>query len=278
MRASTSSAPARACTALPPRAFARRARTQRSRDASSIARAGPRADDDDDDDDDTRAPTRREVARYGLLALTLPLWRDLIHDLGFFEGEDDLPAELPTPGPGQREAEFAGGCFWCMEAPFDGVDGVLATTSGYVGGTVERPRYRDVGSGATGHVESVRVLYDASKTSYEELLRVYWRQIDATRDDGQFVDAGEQYRPVIWALDEAQREAAEKSKAEIERSNIFGAPIKVEVVDASKMTFWPAERYHQNYYVNNRNRYQFYRMVSGRDEYIASVWGEERSG
>ena len=273
---------------------ARRTLSNRATDARVRARArtppSPRAsrrsvpirtldnEFDDDDDDDARAPTRREVARYGLLALTLPLWRDLIHDLGFFEGEDDLPAELPTPGPGQREAEFAGGCFWCMEAPFDGVDGVLATTSGYVGGTVERPRYRDVGSGATGHVESVRVLYDASKTSYEELLRVYWRQIDATRDDGQFVDAGEQYRPVIWALDEAQREAAEKSKAEIERSNIFGAPIKVEVVDASKMTFWPAERYHQNYYVNNRNRYQFYRMVSGRDEYIASVWGEERSG
>jgi len=284
MRAATSSAPARAFTSRPPRALARHARAQRSREASSIARTATRAERKDDDVDATatttatRAPTRREVARYGLLALTLPLWRDVIHDLGFFEGEDDLPAALPTPGPGQAEAEFAGGCFWCMEAPFDAVDGVLATTSGYVGGHVDRPRYRDVGSGKTGHVESVRVLYDASKTSYEALLRVYWRQIDATRDDGQFVDAGEQYRPVIWALDEAQREAAEKSKAEIEKSNVFGAPIKVEVVDASKMTFWPAERYHQNYYVNNRNRYRFYRMVSGRDEYIASVWGVERSG
>ena len=221
--------------------------------------------------------SRRNILNAGLIAVSVPLWRDVIHDLGFFEGEDDLPADVPPVGPGQAVAEFAGGCFWCMEKPFDGVPGVLATTSGYIGGDVEKPRYRDVGSGATGHVESVRVLYDASKVSYEKLLDVYWHQIDATRDDGQFVDTGKQYRPVIWAVDEAQRKAAEKSKAALEASGVFRDPIKVAVVDASGMTFWPAERYHQDYYRKNPNRYGFYRMVSGRDEYIASVWGTEKS-
>jgi len=220
--------------------------------------------------------SRRNVLDVGLFALSVPLWRDVAHDLGFFEGEDDEFAPLPAIDRGFAVAEFAGGCFWCMEKPFDGVRGVAATTSGYVGGDVERPRYRDVGAGTTGHVESVRVLYDASKVSYEDLLDVYWRQIDATRDDGQFVDTGAQYRPVIWAVDAAQREAAEKSKAALEKSNRFGAPIKVAIVDASNMTFWPAEKYHQDYYKKNANRYRLYRAISGRDDFIARVWGIER--
>jgi len=222
--------------------------------------------------------TRRNIVNAVTFALAIPLARDIIHDLGFFSGEDDEFAELPEVGEGQAVAVFAGGCFWCMEKPFDVIPGVLATTSGYIGGTKERPKYKEVGGGrAGGAVESVRVLYDASKTTYEKLLDVYWRQIDATRDDGQFVDGGAQYRPVIWAVNEAQRAAAEASKEALEKRGVFGKAIKVQVVDASELTFWPAERYHQDYYKKNANRYGFYRMVSGRDEYIASVWGTEKS-
>ena len=221
--------------------------------------------------------TRRDFIRYGGVALTIPLWVDAFEDLGFFSGEDSDFAPLPPIEPGYDVAMFAGGCFWCMEAPFDAVRGVKATTSGYIGGDVERPRYRDVGSGSTGHVESVRVLYDASEVSYEDLLRVYWRQVDATRDDGQFVDSGAQYRPVIWATNARQMEAAEASKAALEAEHRFGdGPIKVSIVDASNMMFWPAENYHQDYYKNRPNRYRLYRSISQRDEYIARVWGIER--
>ena len=250
---------------------------------AAFATTAPRVDDDNEsawnylrglcaiaERDGSAIP--RDVANR-VVALAI----DAAHDLGFIAGDEDLPADLPAVGANEAVAVFAGGCFWCMTAPFETLDGVRAVTSGFIGGDVARPRYRDVGSGKTGHVESVRVVYDAAKTSYEKLLSVYWRQIDATRDDGQFVDAGKQYRPVIWAMDDAQKRAAEKSKEELERANVFGAPIKVEVVDASGMTFWPAERYHQDYYLKNPNRYRFYRAVSGRDEYIASVWGIERS-
>ena len=221
--------------------------------------------------------TRRDLIRGGGVALTVPLWLDAFQDLGFFSGEDSEFAPLPPIEPGYEVAMFAGGCFWCMEAPFDAVRGVKATTSGYIGGDVDRPRYRDVGSGSTGHVESVRVLYDASQVSYEDLLRVYWRQVDATRDDGQFVDSGAQYRPVIWAANARQVAAAEASKKALETEKRFGdGPIKVSIVDASDMTFWPAENYHQDYYKRNANRYRLYRSISQRDEYIARVWGIER--
>ena len=254
------------------------ARERRATIRSNRARRDARVDATNERENATSSPiTRRGIINAASLALAAPLAIDAAHDLGFITGDEDLPADLPAVGANEAVAVFAGGCFWCMTAPFETLDGVRAVTSGYIGGDVARPRYRDVGSGKTGHVESVRVVYDAAKTSYEKLLSVYWRQIDATRDDGQFVDAGKQYRPVIWAMDDAQKRAAEKSKEELERANVFGAPIKVEVVDASGMTFWPAERYHQDYYLKNPNRYRFYRAVSGRDEYIASVWGIERS-
>ena len=265
---------ARAPVALVARERRATIRTNRAR---RDARAGA-TNATNESENATSAPiTRRAVVNAASLALAAPLAMDAAHDLGFVTGDEDLPADLPAVGANEAVAVFAGGCFWCMTAPFSTLDGVRATTSGYIGGDVERPRYRDVGSGKTGHVESVRVVYDLGKTSYEKLLSVYWRQIDATRDDGQFVDAGKQYRPVIWAMTEEQKRAAEESKAELERANVFGAPIKVEVVDASGLTFWPAERYHQDYYLKNPNRYRFYRAVSGRDEYIASVWGIERS-
>ena len=247
--------------AFAPRASARDARVRATpaRDASSPPRV-----------------TRRRVANALSLALAGPLAYDAARDLGFVVGDDDLPADVPEVGAREAVAEFAGGCFWCMTAPFARLDGVRAVTSGYIGGDVERPRYRDVGSGRTGHVESVRIVYDESKVTYDDLLRVYWRQIDATRDDGQFIDGGRQYRPVIWATNDAQRRAAEASKDALERARVFGGTIKVEIVDARDLTFWPAERYHQDYYLKNPNRYRFYRAVSGRDEYIASVWGIER--
>lgn len=224
-----------------------------------------------------RGPTRRQIARVGLLAVTTPLWADVARDLGFFTGADAEAPELPIPGPGQAAAAFAGGCFWSVQKALERAPGVVSATTGYIGGFVERPRYFDVAGGRTGHVESVWVVYDESKTSYEALLATYWRNVDATRDDGQFVDSGDQYRPVIWAMNEAQREAAERSKAALERENVFGKPIKVAIADASALPFYAAERYHQRYYEKNPNRYQFYSMLSGREEYIASVWGDERA-
>ena len=260
-----------------PRRALHRAREHRRTRSSRVVLA--RAADASREDVSTasRGPTRRELARVALLAATTPLWADVLNDLGFFTGADAEAPALPTPGPGEKVAIFSGGCFWSVQKALEHAPGVVSAMTGYVGGFVERPRYFDVAGGRTGHVESVYVVYDESKTSYEALLASYWRIVDATRDDGQFVDSGEQYRPVIWVMDDAQREAAERSKAALERENVFGKPIKVAIADASSLPFYPAESYHQRYYAKNPNRYQFYSMLSGREEYIASVWGDERS-
>ena len=212
-----------------------------------------------------------------LLSVGVPyVGLNIANDLGFNVGEEDQPAPLPAVTPGLREAAFAGGCFWCMEAPFDRLgDGVLATTSGYTGGSVDRPSYRQVSSGATGHAETVRVLYDPNKVSYEQLLDAFFHSVDPTVKDRQFVDVGTQYRTAIFYYDEEQRAAAEKKIAELEAAGRFGgAPIVTEVTKAS--TFWPAENYHQDYYKKSASKYSFYRSLSGRDEYIESVWGSAK--
>lgn len=230
-------------------------------------------------DSELTAPklTKRQLARWALTACTAPLWIDVGKDLGFFTGSDAEYPELIVPGAGEAVAEFAAGCFWSVEKTFRALPGVTSTQTGYIGGFVDRPRYFDVAGGRTGHVESVRVVYDKSNTSYEDLLRAYWRSVDATRDDGQFVDSGEQYRPVIWAMDAAQRDTAERSRDALMHANVYGKPIKVSITDASDKTFWPAEFYHQEYFISHKNKYDFYSSLSGRDEYIASVWGDERS-
>jgi peptide-methionine (S)-S-oxide reductase len=170
-------------------------------------------------------------------------------------------------------ATFAGGCFWCMEPPFDTLDGVLSTTSGYTGGSVENPTYEQVSAGGTGHAEAIEVRYDPDRVSYEELLEVFWRNIDPTAVDRQFCDRGSQYRSGIFVHNAAQRQAAERSKAELEASKPFDGPIVTEIADAGP--FYAAESYHQNYYKKNPIRYKYYRFSCGRDQRLEELWGSE---
>ena len=180
-------------------------------------------------------------------------------------------AKLPATPAGAAVATFAGGCFWCMEQPFDKLDGVLATTSGYIGGMKQNPTYEQVSAGATGHAEAVQVLYDPKKVTYEKLLDVFWRNIDPTVTDRQFCDVGNQYRTAIFVHNDAQRAAAEASKAALEKSKPFKEPIVTPIVAATE--FWPAEEYHQNYYVKNPVRYSYYRTGCGRDARLKQLWG-----
>jgi peptide-methionine (S)-S-oxide reductase len=171
-----------------------------------------------------------------------------------------------------RTATFAGGCFWCMQPPFDRLAGVVSTTAGYTGGTKRNPTYEEVSAGGTGHAESVRVLYDPAKVGYERLLEVFWHNIDPLARDRQFCDGGHQYRSAIFWHDEEQRRAAEASKAALEASGRLKGPIVTEIVPAGD--FWPAEDYHQSYYRKNPIRYKFYRFNCGRDARLKELWGE----
>ena len=170
-------------------------------------------------------------------------------------------------------AIFAGGCFWCMEPPFEKLDGVLSVISGYTGGDVENPTYQEVSAGGTGHAEAVKIVYDPQKVSYEDLLEVFWMNIDPTDGEGQFVDRGSQYRSAIFYLDEEQKRLAEASKERLEKSDRFDQPVVTEIAPAS--TFYQAEEYHQDYYKENPIRYKFYRFRSGRDQFLDEVWDEE---
>jgi peptide methionine sulfoxide reductase msrA/msrB len=181
---------------------------------------------------------------------------------------------LVAASPGwAATATFAGGCFWCMETPFEKVPGVTAVVSGYAGGTEANPTYEQVSAAATGHVEAVQVTYDPTQVTYERLLEVFWRQIDPTDDGGQFVDRGTQYRSVVFVHDEAQRAAAEASKAALAASGRFEKPLVTRIV--SFTTFYLAEDYHQDYDRKNPLRYRYYRHRSGRDQFLEKVWGAE---
>ena len=182
-------------------------------------------------------------------------------------------AAAPAVPPGYAVATFAGGCFWCMEGPFDALPGVVSTTSGYTGGTKVNPTYEEVSSGATGHAESVQVIYDPKKVTYEKLLDVFWHNIDPTTRDRQFCDGGTQYRSAIFFHDAAQRQAAEASKAALEKSKPFKEPIVTQIVMAG--AFYPAEDYHQDYYKKNPVRYQLYRSGCGRDARLKQLWGDK---
>jgi peptide-methionine (S)-S-oxide reductase len=179
--------------------------------------------------------------------------------------------QAAAPAAGTAAATFAGGCFWCMEPPFDKLPGVIATTSGYIGGTKKYPTYEEVSAGITGHTEAVRVVYDPAKISYEKLLEVFWRNIDPTVKDRQFCDYGTQYRTGIFTHDTEQRRLAEASKAALEKSKPFKDPIVTPIADAGE--FWPAEEYHQDYYLKNPVRYNYYRTGCGRDRRLAQLWG-----
>ena len=174
--------------------------------------------------------------------------------------------------PATAIATFAGGCFWCMEPPFDALDGVLSTTAGYTGGILANPTYEEVSAGGTGHFEAIQVRFDPARISYDRLLEVFWRNIDPTVKDRQFCDRGSQYRTAIFYHDEAQRAAAERSKAELEASDGFGGAIFTAIAPAGP--FYPAEDYHQDFYRKNPVRYQRYHDACGRDERLEQLWGE----
>ena len=183
-------------------------------------------------------------------------------------------AGMDAPGSMKTEiATFAGGCFWCTEADLEKVPGVLKVVSGYTGGHKENPTYKEVSSGATGHVEAVQVYYDPAKITYEELLDRFWRHINPTDPGGQFVDRGSQYRSVIFFHNEEQKRLAEKSKEELNKSGRFDKPIVTEIVKFTK--FYEAEDYHQNYYKKNPLRYKYYRYASGRDQFLDKTWARE---
>ncbi len=175
-------------------------------------------------------------------------------------------------GPGLAKATFAGGCFWCMEPPFDKLDGVISTTSGYTGGTRRHPSYGEVSSGRTAHTEAVEVVYDPAKISYAQLLGVFWVNIDPLTRNRQFCDHGAQYRTAIFFHDAEQERLARESKRHIETSGRFTDPVVTQIAEAD--AFWAAEDYHQDYYTKNPIRYKFYRFSCGRDRRLKELWGE----
>ena len=170
-----------------------------------------------------------------------------------------------------RDAVFAGGCFWCLEGPFDALPGVIETQAGYTGGKLPNPTYEDVSSGTSGHIEAMRVVYDPDKVDFEKLLAVFWRNIDPTDAGGQFCDRGPQYRSAIFFADKAEEASARAGKAQIEETR--GFKIATEILPRTE--FYAAEEYHQDYYKKNPVRYHFYRQGCGRDLRLKQIWGAE---
>jgi peptide-methionine (S)-S-oxide reductase len=182
-----------------------------------------------------------------------------------------LTGVAQAQAPATQKATFAGGCFWCVEADFDKVPGVLATTSGYIGGSVANPTYEQVSAKATGHAEAVEIVFDPAKVSYQRLLQIYWRSIDPTTPDRQFCDVGSPYRTAIFTHGADQAEQARRSLEALERTKPFKDPVVTQIVPAS--TFHPAESYHQDYAKKNPVRYRFYRTTCGRDARLNALWG-----
>lgn len=212
---------------------------------------------------------------WALLALPVFLWT---WDTGWAWGapqENRERREMNDQQEGRQTATFAGGCFWCVEADFEKVEGVMEVVSGYTGGGKADPSYEDVSTGNTGHLEAVQVTYDPRKVSYEALLQVFWRHVDPTDPGGQFVDRGPQYRTAIFYHNDAQRKLAEESKSSLERSGRFSKAVVTEIVPLPR--FFRAEEYHQDYYKTHALRYKFYRWNSGRDQFLESVWGDQET-
>ena len=174
--------------------------------------------------------------------------------------------------PKIETAVLAGGCFWCIESDFEKLEAVTEAVSGYTGGDLKNPTYKQVSAGTSGHIEVVMVSYDANKISYSEILDYFWRHIDPTRNDGQFCDRGPQYRPAIFYADDSQHKQALASQKQIEQTKPFTDPLKVELLPLKE--FYPAEDYHQDYYKKNPIRYKFYRYNCGRDARVQELWGE----
>lgn len=191
----------------------------------------------------------------------------------FFLGAAYAQAPTSATSPAVAKATFAGGCFWCVESDFDKIPGVISTTSGYIGGKVPNPSYEQVSSKATGHAEAVEIVYDPGKVSYERLVEYFWHTIDPTVRDQQFCDRGSPYRTAIFAHDAKQLQVAQASRAALEKSKPFKEPIVTEILLAP--TFYPAEDYHQDYYLKNPVRYKYYRTSCGRDSRLKELWGEK---
>ncbi len=193
--------------------------------------------------------------------------------------QTQTPAQASAPiaaTSATAKATFAGGCFWCMEAPFDVLPGVISTTAGYIGGQTKNPTYKEVSSGRSGHAEAVQIIYDPKKISYDKLLDVFWRNIDPTVVNRQFCDVGTQYRTGVFAHDEAQKKSAEASKIALQKSKPFKGDIVTEIIAAPE--FYPAEDYHQDYYKKNPTQYSFYRAGCGRDDRLKALWGAAAGG
>jgi peptide-methionine (S)-S-oxide reductase len=184
---------------------------------------------------------------------------------------DDMTGVKPEQNPKYAVATFAGGCFWCMQPPFDHTKGVIKTIAGYTGGATVNPTYEQVSEGGTGHAESVDVIFDPAVVSYKELLQIFWHNVDPLVKDRQFCDSGHQYRTAIFYHGDEQKRLAEESKKEVEAK--FKVPVQTEIVAAS--AFYPAEDYHQEYYKKNPLRYKFYRWNCGRDQRLKQLWGAE---
>lgn len=198
--------------------------------------------------------------------------------LGYYQVNSMDKMEKPMNNNTEKtsSAVFAGGCFWCTESDFEKVEGVIEVISGYTGGRVENPTYKQVSAGGTGHIESVKVIYDPSKVSYEQLLDYFWRHVDPTDPGGQFVDRGSQYRSAIFYANDTEKRLAETSKQQLAASGQFKKTIATEILPLGK--FYPAEDYHQNYYKKNPIRYKWYRSGSGRDQFLKKTWTGMKSG
>jgi peptide methionine sulfoxide reductase msrA/msrB len=193
-------------------------------------------------------------------------------------GSHEARSWTPPPGPAPKleHATFAGGCFWCMETAFEGVTGVYSATSGYAGGQLKNPTYEQVSSGSTGHAESVQVAFDPARISYQQLLELFWHNVDPTDAGGQFCDRGNQYRSAIFYENEPQKTAAQASKRALEASGRLGRPVVTQVVPLE--AFYPAEEYHQDFYKKNPVRYKTYRAGCGRDRRLEQLWGKDAGG
>ena len=213
------------------------------------------------------------------IALAILACAGLVALLNVFSGQGltqtTPPAASKAEAGGKAVAIFAGGCFWCVEQAFDAVDGVVSTTSGYIGGHTRSPTYKQISRGGTGHAEAVKVVYDPKKVSYRQLLKVFWRNIDPITPNAQFCDRGSQYRSAVFYLNEQQRKLAEASKARIAKSGRFHSPIVTEIVMASQ--FYAAETYHQDYYQKNPLRYRYYKYACGRAQRLEKLWGKKGS-
>nr|WP_321359721.1 peptide-methionine (S)-S-oxide reductase MsrA [uncultured Hyphomonas sp.] len=196
--------------------------------------------------------------------------------LGFFSSAGAQDQVSSPDAKRLSTAVFAGGCFWCVEADFDKVDGVVSTVSGYTGGTVVNPTYKQVSHEKTGHYEAVKVTYDPDKVSYDDLVDYYFHHIDPTDAAGQFCDKGDSYRSAVFVANPDQREVAETEVEMIDHSGVLDKPVVTKILDAG--TFWPAETYHQDYYKKNPLKYRYYRTACGRDARVKKVWADASSG